>query len=150
MRTANRGRSRKTDVVSTRLGRQVAALPLVQDGGRLAVVLVTSRDTGRWILPKGWVEAGVNGAEMAGKEAFEEAGLLGEVEPRPCGTYRYTKRLTGTQTLTCEVKVFTLRVTGMLDDWPEKTERQRRIVSPAEAAGLVEEAELAALLRGLG
>ena len=126
-----------------------AALPLVQEGGRLAVVLVTSRDTGRWVLPKGWAEPGVNRAEMAATEAFEEAGLIGEVEPRSCGSYRYAKRLDGTRTLLCEVKVFTLRITGMLDDWPEKAERQRRIISLAEAADLVEEAELAALLRRL-
>jgi 8-oxo-dGTP pyrophosphatase MutT (NUDIX family) len=127
----------------------VAALPLLQHDGRLAVVLVTSRETGRWVLPKGWAELGVSRPAMATKEAFEEAGLIGVIEPRSCGSYRYAKRLGDATTLICEVKVFTLRVTEMLDDWPEKAERRRHIVPPAEAAGLVEEAELAALLRRL-
>jgi 8-oxo-dGTP pyrophosphatase MutT (NUDIX family) len=130
-------------------GRQYAALPLMQQQSGVLVVLVTSRETGRWVLPKGWAEPGLSGAELAAKEAFEEAGLRGETQEQPLGCYGYPKRLGNGDELPCQVEVFALRVTEVLTEWPERRQRQRRSFPPEEAAALVAEPELAALLRGL-
>ncbi|MBU8537547.1 NUDIX hydrolase [Falsiroseomonas tokyonensis] len=131
------------------LRRQCAALPLTGTGPALRVVLVTSRETRRWVIPKGWIEPGEQPHRSAAREAFEEAGILGEADPDPIGQFAYAKRKAGGVLLPCEVLVFRLRVARLLHDWPERRERERRLVTPAAAAGLVAEPELAALLRGI-
>jgi 8-oxo-dGTP pyrophosphatase MutT (NUDIX family) len=108
--------------------------------------LVTSRETRRWVLPKGWAEKRLTGPELAAKEAFEEAGLVGEVAPDPVGSYAYLKRLPGGRALACDVDVFPMRVERLLDDWPERRQRERRWFTFAEAAMAVEEGGLVALL----
>lgn len=129
--------------------RQCAALPLVGEGTAARVVLVTSRETRRWVIPKGWIEPGEAPHRSAAREAFEEAGLVGEVDAVPLGVYAYDKRMrTGFMT-PCEVLVFRFRVARMLYDWPERRERTRRMVTPHAAAALVQEPQLAALLRQL-
>jgi 8-oxo-dGTP pyrophosphatase MutT (NUDIX family) len=128
-------------------GRQCAALAFADRDGEIQVLLVTSRETRRWVLPKGWAEDGLAPAVLAAKEAFEEAGALGEVAPEPIGTYRYRKRLEAGAGVACEVGVFPMRVARLLEEWPEATERERRWFSPQEAAERVEEAGLADLLR---
>jgi 8-oxo-dGTP pyrophosphatase MutT (NUDIX family) len=130
-------------------GHQYAALPMLRQAGALQVILVTSRETGRWVLPKGWAEPGLSGAELAAKEAYEEAGLRGAIGPQPLGSYGYMKRLPAEADLPCRVVVFGLEVNEMLEDWPERQQRQRRSFPPGEAAALVAEPELAALLRAL-
>jgi 8-oxo-dGTP pyrophosphatase MutT (NUDIX family) len=132
-----------------RRGRQCAALPFAEEKGELRVLLVTSRETQRWVLPKGWTEKRLSPHALAAKEAFEEAGVLGEVERRPIGRYRYLKRGPRNQVTPCSVRVFPLRVQRLLDDWPERRERQRRWFSAAEAAMAVEEGGLVTLLLGL-
>jgi 8-oxo-dGTP pyrophosphatase MutT (NUDIX family) len=115
-------------------------------------MLVTSRETRRWILPKGWAEKGLAPHALAAKEAFEEAGLQGEIGAEPIGRYRYAKQLRGkkrTRTLACEVQVFPLVVARQLEDWPEKQQRATRWCTPEEAATLVEEGGLVALLLNL-
>ena len=129
--------------------RQSAALPLVGQGMALRVVLVTSRETRRWVLPKGWIEPEEPPHRSAAREAFEEAGLLGETEPEPLGSYAYPKRRADGSAVTTEVLVFRFRVARQLRDWPERPERQRRLFTPAAAAALVAEPDLAALLRSL-
>lgn len=131
------------------VGRQCAALPLLRENGALRVVLVTSRGTGRWVLPKGWLKAGISGPEMAAIEAFEEAGLRGWVEPLPVGAFDYAKELESETLLPCRVEVFAMEVTEQLGEWPEQGQRIRRAFTPAEAAALVAEPDLAALLRRL-
>jgi 8-oxo-dGTP pyrophosphatase MutT (NUDIX family) len=74
------------------------------------VMLVTSRETRRWVFPKGWAEADLKPHELAAKEAFEEAGLVGAVEPEPVGSYSYEKRLRGGRSVLCQVSVFLMRV----------------------------------------
>lgn len=130
-------------------GRQCAALPFVFRGGKLRVLLVTSRETGRWVLPKGWTEKRLALHALAAKEAFEEAGVVGQVERRPIGRYRYLKRGPRDRVTPCSVRVFPLRVDRLLDDWPERRERQRRWFGLAEAAMAVEEGGLVTLLLGL-
>lgn len=110
------------------------------------VMLVTSRETGRWILPKGWAEKNLSGPELAEKEAFEEAGLVGQVAFKSVGSYAYMKRLSEGRELPCKVKVFAMHVQRILEDWPERHERERRWFTLAQAAMAVEEGELITLL----
>lgn len=129
--------------------RQCAALPLTAADGAIRIVLVTSRETRRWVIPKGWIEPGEAPHHSAAREAFEEAGLAGEAEPDPLGTYSYDKRKANGILLPCEVLVFRYRVDRMLTDWPERHQRERRLFTPQAAAALVLEPSLARLLRGL-
>jgi len=129
--------------------RQVAALPVVVMDGGIRVMLVTSRDTGRWVLPKGWPVKRLPPHVAAAREAWEEAGLRGEVSPRPVGAYRYDKRLGGGALQPCEVSVFPMSVAEERTDWPEREERSRRWMTPGEAARAVDERGLAALLLDL-
>ena len=134
-----------------RARRQCAAIPIiVQADGQLMVLLVTSRGTSRWVIPKGWTATKLTDAEAAAREAFEEAGVLGQItSDTPLGTYRYQKRLPSGRIVTCEVSVFLLRVTKQLETWPEKGQRRAKWFRPAEAASLVDEPELTAILLNL-
>lgn len=129
--------------------RQSAALPVMGQGAGMKVVLITSRETRRWVIPKGWIEPGEAPHRSAAREAFEEAGLAGDAQPIPLGSYTYDKRLARGGVLHCEVMVFRFQVARLLRDWPERTERQRRLMTPAAAAALVMEPDLARLLRSL-
>ena len=129
--------------------RQSAALPLLGDGDALRVVLVTSRETRRWVVPKGWIEPNEPPHSSAAREAFEEAGLHGEAESAPLGLYAYPKRFGSGAVVSTEVLVFRFRVSQLLEDWPERRERERRLFVPHVAADLVAEPGLAALLRSL-
>ncbi|WP_439551264.1 NUDIX hydrolase [Falsiroseomonas sp.] len=131
------------------LRRQCAAVPLTGGAGDWRVVLVTSRETRRWVVPKGWVEPGEEPHVSAAREAFEEAGLEGEAEAEPLGTYSYDKRKANGVLLPCEVLVFRYRVTRLLAEWPERHQRERRLFRPEAAAALVLEPALARLLRSL-
>lgn len=125
---------------------QYAVLPVAVRNGEFSVMLVTSRETHRWILPKGWPEKGMTPAAAAAKEAYEEAGLMGEVETTPYGHFHYDKRLRTGEVVPCEVDVFLMRVDRELEDWPERSQRKRRWVSPAQAADMIQESDLAQLL----
>ena len=126
---------------------QVGALCVQPETGR--VLLVTSRGTGRWIIPKGWPMDGRSVGGAALREAWEEAGVRGEVEETAFGRYSYDKKLTKGLSAPVEVQVHLVRVEGLDKNFPERKQRQRRWFTPAEAAGLVDEAGLARLLRRL-
>lgn len=130
---------------------QFAALPWrIGDGGTRQVMLLTSRETRRWVIPKGWPMKGRKPAEVASREAYEEAGLLGTiVGKRPLGIFHYEKRL-GTNALLCEVQVFSFWVYKQLDDWPEKNQRETRWFDVPEAASFVDEGGLAEIIRRFG
>ncbi len=117
---------------------QYGALPYRFDkAGDLEILLVTSRRSRRWIIPKGWPIAGLAAAETAAREAFEEAGAVGDVETSPLGSYQYEKLLKGGErSATCEVTVFPLRVQTMLDTWPEASQRTLRWMSGDNAIAL--------------
>jgi 8-oxo-dGTP pyrophosphatase MutT (NUDIX family) len=121
----------------------------VRPDGQRVVMLVTSRETRRWVLPKGWPEKRLAPHELAAKEAFEEAGLEGEIGRESVGSYRYAKRRWNGRTVQCEVEVFPLAVARQLEDWPERKERETGWFTPSEAATLVEESGLVALLLDL-
>lgn len=126
---------------------QVAALCWRMGGGGIEVLLVTSRDTGRWVTPKGGRMMGKTDAEAAAVEACEEAGVEGQVETAPLGDFRYMKRLKRRGSRLTHVSVFALRVERELDDWPEAAQRTRRWFGAGDAAAAVEEADLADLIR---
>ena len=126
--------------------RQFAALPYTEQNGEMLVMLVTSRETCRWVLPKGWAEKNLSGPALAAKEAFEEAGLVGKVAAQSVGSYTYPKRLPGGHSLECKVKIFAMHVEHVMEDWPERHQRERRWFTLAQAAMAVEEGDLVALL----
>lgn len=113
------------------------------------VLMITSRGTGRWIIPKGWPMPGRTLAEAALQEAWEEAGVQAG-SPEPLGSYRYDKTQDRGFAIPVEVQVFLAPVTALADDWPEAATRTRRWFAPAEAAALVAEPDLARLLRTVG
>ena len=108
----------------------------------MEVVLVSSRRGKRWVIPKGLVEPYLEPGPSAAKEAYEEAGLRGEVSADPVGHYVYRK-----WGGTCEVAVYLMRVTEVLDEWPESGWRTRVWLSVLRAPERVEEEALASLLR---
>jgi 8-oxo-dGTP pyrophosphatase MutT (NUDIX family) len=114
--------------------------------GVFKVLLVTTRETGRWTIPKGWPIKGCTGPEVAKTEAWEEGGVTGKIKKRSCGYYSYLKRLDiGTTALTL-VQVYPLAVQKLFDKFPECKQRQSKWVTPAEAADLVDEPQLKGLL----
>ena len=115
--------------------------------GEPEVLLLTSRDTGRWVIPKGWPMAGKPSHAVAAQEAFEEAGVRGTAETEPAGSYLYTKVLDNGLRIPCRVQVHALKVEEMLSDFPEKDCRRLEWVPFTEAAKRVRESELRALLR---
>src|SRR5258705_7844831 len=112
---------------------QFAALPYRRtDGSHTEVMLVTSRDTQRWVIPKGWPQIGKAPCDTAAREAFEEAGVLGAVERRSVGSFRYKKRLKKGRVAVCDVHVFPLNVARQGQRWPEKNQREIKWVSVKE------------------
>ncbi len=129
---------------------QVAALCYRRTGGEKEVLLVTSRGTGRWIIPKGWPMPGTDSAGAALQEAWEEAGVRSEETPREAiGSYTYEKIRDEGWGIPVETLVFPVAVDELAEDFPEASERRRKWVSPDEAANMVREPELQAILRGL-
>jgi len=126
---------------------QVAALPFRRTaGGDVSVLLISSRDTHRPLIPKGWRMKGKSDRKAAAIEAMEEAGVIGKPSKAPIGRYRYWKRLTDCFALV-DVDVYSLEVTENLADWPECTERQRKWMSCEDAAVVVDEPGLASILQ---
>lgn len=127
---------------------QFGALCWRERGGKIQVLLVTSRRTRRWILPKGWPQDGATPAEAAAAEAWEEAGAIGRAMPVCLGIYSYLKDLDGEDALPCVVAVFPVKVKKLEKDWPEAALRKRRWASRSKAAAMVEEPELKRLIAG--
>ncbi len=125
---------------------QVAALPLRWNDDAVEVLMVTSRDTGRWIVPKGWTMKGVKPWAAAAIEAMEEAGAKGHVAREVFGTYRYDKALDDGGAQRCRVRVYPMVVERLHDDWKERSERDRRWFGLRDAAKLVDEPELSDML----
>jgi 8-oxo-dGTP pyrophosphatase MutT (NUDIX family) len=129
---------------------QVAALPWRVTESGYEVMLVTSRDSGRWVLPKGWPEKREHPHEAAAREAGEEAGVSGAISPRELGCFYYGKKLASGMEWRCEVHVFPMEVDRVADKWPERKKRSRRWFAPDEAAALVREPDLGELIAGFG
>ncbi len=129
--------------------RQVAAIPFrLGEHGEIEVMLVTSRATKRFIVPKGWPMKGKTGRKAAMIEAQEEAGVVGKLLMEPAGAYSYWKRLSN-RFVRVDVIVYLLAVTEELANWQEAKRRQRAWLPPADAALLIDEPELSTLLKTL-
>lgn len=126
---------------------QFGALPWRVNDGKLEILLITSRDTGRWIVPKGWPMDGATPAEAAATEAYEEAGIEGKLSNAVIGFYGYLKHMEEADHLPIVVAIFPIRVKKLLQDWPEKSDRKRRWFPAKKAAALVDEPELRQIIK---
>jgi 8-oxo-dGTP pyrophosphatase MutT (NUDIX family) len=130
-------RKAKTKAVRVQYG----ALPYRQlEDGTLQILLVTSRQSKRWILPKGWPIKGLKPAKSAAREAYEEAGVRGVIAPKAVGSFRYDKTLEDDgRIVPCEIHVFPLLVERQHKTWPERLEREVRWLQPSEAVALLDD-----------
>ncbi|MFU1479348.1 NUDIX hydrolase [Roseovarius sp. C7] len=129
---------------------QVAALCMRAGADGPEVLMITSRDTGRWVLPKGWLMDGRATAEAAMIEAWEEAGVRPTAaSPVHIGHYHYDKQLDGGYSAPVRVELYRFEVADLARDYPERAERARLWLSPEQAAERVDEPELAEILRNL-
>jgi 8-oxo-dGTP pyrophosphatase MutT (NUDIX family) len=140
-----------SQIVESAAREQIAALPYRVEKNRAMILLITSRGTGRWVLPKGWVEASdPDPAEAAAREALEEAGVIGDIQKSGMGSYTYFKSLDGGENILCSVRVYPLRVKRELKSFKEAGQRILEWFSAEDAADAVKEPELAALIRKFG
>ncbi|WP_132542135.1 NUDIX hydrolase [Rhodovulum euryhalinum] len=134
----------------TRTGAQIAALPMRWGSdGTLYVLMVTARGSGRWVMPKGWRLNGGAPWKTAEHEALDRAGAIGHVGINPIGRYRYHRVMSHGLVDSCEVEVFPMVVERLRRDWKNRKTRRRRWFEVSEAAGHVQDVELAALLQSL-
>ena len=129
---------------------QYGVLPYREGENGLEVLLVTSRETRRWIIPKGWPMKSRSPRQAAAQEALEEAGVVGKAERTVLGHYRYWKQVRDGLAFQCEVTVFPMRVREQHERWLEEHQRERRWFNVADAAVAVGEEELKALILGFG
>ena len=138
--------STRTDSILHQAG--VIAYRVVDE--KIQVLLVTSRETARWIIPRGNIAAGSTPAQAAKREALEEAGLKGAItSSMPLGMYTYFKKLPSGEARAATVEVYLLRVKEQVKKWPDKRERKCAWVSLAEAVEIIEEPGVVPLLNRL-
>lgn len=125
---------------------QVGALPFRRTDDGVEFMLLTSRETSRFIIPKGWRMKGKGDPQAAAKEAEQEAGVTGQIRSDPVGTYRYWKRLKNAF-VQVRVSVYALEVEATLPNWKERGQRRRQWLKPDQAVRLVDEPELVSLLQ---
>lgn len=139
-----------TAPTSSGLCHQVAALPWRREAdGSISILLITSRSSGKWMIPKGWPMKGMSEADAARQEALEEAGVEGTVGTHAVGSYRYSKLFGDGTSTPGQAVIFALAVNRERKDWKEKDQRRRRWMSPSEAAEAVHEPDLARFLANL-
>lgn len=128
---------------------QFAVLPFrVKKKVEVEILLISSLDTGRWIIPKGWPMDGMRPAEAAAQEAWEEAGLRGRVHDTVLGLYSYSKWLDEELSIPCVVLVFPMEVSQIDEVFPEAGQRKTKWMSRKKAAQRVDEAELKQMIEG--
>ncbi|UYV38677.1 NUDIX hydrolase [Rhodobacteraceae bacterium D3-12] len=133
---------RKTDMRT-----QFAALCWRLVNGKPQILLITSRGTNRWIIPKGWPMGGKTPGDGALIEAWEEAGVKGKASEQCLGLFSYHKKLDKRTSLPCVAMVYAVKVSKLAKDFPEAGQRKRKWVSPKKAAKLVKEPELAQIIK---
>ena len=126
--------------------RQVAALPWRRGADGLEILLVTSRETRRWVTPKGGRMVGLTDAQAAAQEALEEAGVEGLIGEAPIGTFRYLKVLKRRAPRWCVVALHALEVRVEHGTWHEQAQRERVWFSRDEAVRRVDEPDLKDLI----
>lgn len=130
---------------------QYAALPWRRDAEKgLEILLATSRETKRWVIPKGWPMKGRKPHIVAAIEAQQEAGLHGKIEKNKLGDYEYEKRLKGGASVDCLVEVFSLKVERQRKKWPEKGQRVTYWFPYETAADQVDEPQLREIILAFG
>ncbi len=134
----------------TTVGTQVAALPYRVTEAGIEILLITSRRTHRWIVPKGWPAKGSTPPADAAREALEEAGVSGEIGAEALGVFHYVKELKHGAGVPCRVSLYPLKVTRQRKSWSEKAARETKWHSIGEAAALVSEPELKRLILKFG
>ncbi len=129
-------------------GQQYGALCFRYKEGssEIEVLVITSRESRRWIIPKGWPMKGKEPYEAAAIEAWEEAGVRGRAKKKPVGCYTYLKELDDGNVAFCIVDLFQIEVSEIRTDFKEQGQRVLDWVSPNEAARRVREIELKSLL----
>jgi len=120
------------------LNERSAAIPIISENDGIKVVLVTTKpkQNNNWIFPKGKIALGMSAHDSAAKEAFEEAGVIGQISPTQFGTYQQNKWGSRMQ-----VHVYTMEVTEILDTWDEMRDRDRLILPLDEAIQLVQSSQ---------
>ena len=127
---------------------QVAALCHRGDADDREYLLITSRETGRWIIPKGWPIRGLKSNETALQEAWEEAGVRNSTaSSKPVGRYSYNKRRVTGLEVPVETLVYSVAVQELAAKFPEVHERTLKWVKASEAANMVNEPELKSIFR---
>lgn len=124
--------------------KQSAVIPFRKKNGRIEILLITSLKKKRWIIPKGYVEFNFSYFESAKKEAYEEAGVIGTNETRELGSLKIEKSAG-----VCYMKVFSMEVEKVLDDYPEKNIRKRKWLPVDEAADQIDMKEISPLILSL-
>jgi len=131
----------------TDLRTQFAALCFREKGNKTEILLITTRRSGKWVLPKGWPMKGKTPQLVAQQEAWEEAGVKGKVVNLCLGVYSYRKRTAQGVILPCIALIYPVRVDKLQKNWPELGQRRRKWFSPKKAATKVRSPELARALR---
>lgn len=129
-------------------GRQVGALPWRRNAGRLEFLMVTSRASKHWLIPKGWPMTGKTDRASALQEAYEEAGIHGTGSKLPLGSYHFQKALYDGTELPCIMSVYGMSDVVELDAWPEMEQRERRWIPQFEAIEMIHDWSLARFLAG--
>ena len=129
--------------------KQIAALPYRKHGEGIEVLLITSRETRRWVIPKGWPMRNLADRNAAKQEAFEEAGIEGKIGKKSMGSYIYNKRMKSGRMQQVQVTVYAMEVSRLLDKWPEQGQRERQWFVVNEAVELVQEDGLKAIVEAV-
>jgi 8-oxo-dGTP pyrophosphatase MutT (NUDIX family) len=125
---------------------QAGVIPFRDSGTDLQVLLITSRGSGRWVIPKGGIEKGLTPAQAAAQEAYEEAGVKGSLSATPLGNFTYNKRLRHGAIIPANVEVYAMQVEQELKNWPERAQRRLKWLPIAEAIHLIDDKGIALLL----
>jgi 8-oxo-dGTP pyrophosphatase MutT (NUDIX family) len=139
-----------SEVTMVALSKQVAALPWRKRKGRIEILLITSRETKRWVIPKGWPMVSLVDSNAAKEEAYEEAGVSGHIRRKSIGHFDYEKIQRDGRPHPIRVTVYPLEVADELKSWPEKRERKRQWFSVDDAVWHVNEAGLKDIIRRFG
>jgi 8-oxo-dGTP pyrophosphatase MutT (NUDIX family) len=147
-KAAPRGSKKSANKTDRAIRLQYGVLPYrFTETNSLELLLVTTRQTRRWIIPKGWPIKGLNPPMSAAREAYEEAGIRGTVGAKAIGAFSYKKGLDANGlTVPCEVRVFPMIVKRQLDTWPESHEREAQWFEPAQALSTIKEEGLRELI----
>lgn len=137
--------SRRKTLARSKPRAQYGALPY-RLSPQLEILLVTSRETGRWVIPKGWPIRLKSRRKVAALEALEEAGVEGRVAKEPLGEFDYLKVLRSGENQACRVTVFAMEVAAQREAWREQAQRNAQWFGWEEAAAAVQEPGLSQII----